>query len=396
VSATQAPLHPSPAPDSRRRLRAALAGVCEGLAAAILAWVAVSRVFYGDLGYDVIFDVGRLTLIVIALALIALRRLSARLDPRATLASLATLMVLAAGLAILPALNIDVAGRIRSVLAPIKADVVAIMYRTRTPRAIYRLDDRYGYVHVPNSTDWERARGYTATYTIDGDGHRVMPAPPAPSGTVVFLGDSFTFGLGVADRETYPYVLAKRHWQNLRVVNAAVDGWGLTQAYLALTDMLERPPVPNAVILAIIADDLRRSYLRPPSTSGQRRRLEWIDGQFVSRELRQTAAFVGDTPALLEREAQLAYATLDAMADTARMNGVAFAVILLDDGGGFPADVVYALGRDGIPTLDLTRLGQTSLPYDFHPDPSGHQAIAAAIAGSHLTPVVHGRPLDSR
>ena len=395
MSSVQTSINPIHRSRSRRKVRTVLASVCEGLAAAILAWVVISRVFYSDFGYDVTFDVGRLFLIVIAIALILLRRAGVLLDPRTTLSSLVALTVTAAGLAVLPMLNVNVAGRIRSLLTPIKARVVAVMYRTHSPREIYRLDDRYGYVHIPKSIDWERARGYSATYTINADGHRVMPIPAAADRTVVFLGDSFTFGLGVGDQETYPYVLAKEHWQNLRVVNAAVDGWGLTQAHLALTDMLATPPYPDAVILAIIPDDLRRSHLRPPSTAGQQRRLEWIDRQFVSRDLPSSVAFVDDTPTLLEQEAQLAYATLAAMTKAARLKGTTFAVILLDDGGRFPPGLIFALGRDGVPTLDLTRLGQTSLPYDFHPDRSGHRAIAAAIAESPLTHIAYGRALDS-
>ncbi|MCH8274288.1 MAG: hypothetical protein IH851_05810 [Armatimonadetes bacterium] len=71
----------------------------------------------------------------------------------------------------------------------------------------------------------------------------------------------------------------------------------------------------------------------------------------------------------------------------------AFAVVLLDDTNdtAFPPDFVYELGRLEIPTLDLTRLGQTHILYDMHPSPVGHREIAAAIASSLLTPLVYGR-----
>ena len=89
---------------------------------------------------------------------------------------------------------------------------------------------------------------------------------------------------------------------------------------------------------------------------------------------------VRETPELLEEEARLARATIGAMAAATREKGVAFGVILLDNDDGFPPDLIYALGRDGVATLDLTRLGQTNFPYDMHPDPAGHRTIAAAIA----------------
>ena len=47
------------------------------------------------------------------------------------------------------------------------------------------------------------------------DGHRTMPSPASPRGTVVFLGDSFTFGFAVEEDQTYPYVLATEHWADL-------------------------------------------------------------------------------------------------------------------------------------------------------------------------------------
>ena len=71
------------------------------------------------------------------------------------------------------------------------------------------------------------------------------------------------------------------------------------------------------------------------------------------------------------------------------------AAVLLDGGKPFPPDFAYALGRAGVPTLDLTALGQTTLPYDVHPDAAGYRKIAAAIAASHLTSLVYGRAPDA-
>jgi hypothetical protein len=56
-------------------------------------------------------------------------------------------------------------------------------------------------------------------------------------------------------------MLAARHWPDVKVVNASVRGWGLTQAYLAVMDWLSRQ-LPDVIVNAMIPDDLRRSYLR--------------------------------------------------------------------------------------------------------------------------------------
>lgn len=81
------------------------------------------------------------------------------------------------------------------------------------------------------------------------------------------------------------------------------------------------------------------------------------------------------------------------MSTAARARSVAFGVVLLGD-AAFPPDFVYALGRIGIPTLDLTRLRPTLLPRVFHPDAAGHRAIAAALAASPLQSLAYARTAD--
>jgi lysophospholipase L1-like esterase len=381
---------------SRQTVRTILIAGCDAASLGLLAFLITSRVFYSEFGLGQEFGVDRILLLIVIAGLVVLRRVAARVDPRLTLASLSILVVAGAGVALLPALGVNLIDRIRIAVDPIKSAMFAVLYRERLPAAIYRLDDRYGLVHVPHATDWARGHGFSATYTIDADGHRETPSPAAPRGTVVFLGDSMTFGAGVNDDENYPYVLAARYWTDLRVINAAVDGWGLTQCHLALTDLLSQSPLPTAVILAIIPDDLRRSHLRPPVIRGLQRRLEWIDGKFVPRDLHDGLTDLNVTPELLEAEARLARATIDAMIAQARRHDVAFGLVLLADGGGFPADLTYHLGRAGVATVDLTRLGATTLADGFHPDPGGHRAIAAAIAASPLTSVVYGHPAAGR
>lgn len=372
----------------RQALRAVVGAACDAGGIAVLAYLFVSRVFYN------LFDVDRLILVVVVAGFIVLRRLTPRLDPRVTLASFALLAASGAGLMLLLALGVNVVDPMKSFFSPVRIGLFTILDRTAQLHAIQRLDDRYGYVNVPNAVGQEAYGGFPAIYTIDGDGHRTTPSPASPRGTVVFLGDSFTFGWGVEDDEAYPSVLATEHWTDLRIINAGVSGWGLTQYYLALTDMLAHPPLPDVVIVSMIADDIRRSHLRSPEITGQRRRLEFIDGVFVPRDLRYRR--VRETPELLEEEARLALATIEAMTAATRKKGVTFGVILLGSEDpsspvSFPPDLIYALGRDDVATLDLTRLGQTHILYDMHPDPAGHRTIAAAIASSLLTPLVYRR-----
>lgn len=374
--------------DPLRTVRTALIIACDIAGLTVVAYLVVSRIFHAELNVGLIFGADRLVLLSLVAAFIVLGRLARRIDPRLTLASFAVLASVGAGLIGLSAFGVDVENRVRSALMPVKERLFAMLFQTREPQRLYRHDDRYGYVLVPNMNTTGRGRGFTVSYTTDAEGHRRMPAPSAPRATVVLLGDSFTFGEGVNDDETFPYVLATEHWTDVRLVNAGVGGWGLTQFYLKLTDMLARAPLPDAVILVIVNDDLRRSHLRPPRASGLRQRLEWIDGQFVMGEVARRGV-VADTPELLEREARQATSTLQAMVSAARSKGVTFALVLLEE--DYPPDLLYTMGREGVPMLDLTRLAISRLPYDTHPDAAGHRSIAAAIAASPLTPLVRHR-----
>lgn len=66
------------------------------------------------------------------------------------------------------------------------------------------------------------AGDYDVTVTIDPRGFRVTPQRPSQP-KLLMLGDSFTFGLGVEDDETFPYQLAER-LPGWNVLNAGYTG----------------------------------------------------------------------------------------------------------------------------------------------------------------------------
>jgi len=117
--------------------------------------------------------------------------------------------------------------------------------------------------------------------------------------------------------------------------------------------------------------------------TGLKRRLEFIDGAFVSKELVYGATVV-DTPTLREQEAQVAEDMLLRMSRACRDRGVGFAVVLLYT-DPFPPRFAHALGQAGIALLDLTSLPLTTFRYDAHPDADGHRKIADTISASFLT-----------
>jgi hypothetical protein len=69
---------------------------------------------------------------------------------------------------------------------------------------------------------------YRAVYTIGADGLRVMPPHKKtnPAGCIVFFGDSFTFGDGLNDDQTYPYLVARQLGKSYAAYNFGFSGYG--------------------------------------------------------------------------------------------------------------------------------------------------------------------------
>lgn len=119
----------------------------------------------------------------------------------------------------------------------------------------------YGWQLRPN---WTQQDG--PGFTTDGSRCRRQP-PPAADGAprVLLLGDSITFGTGVADRETFAHLLGR---SGLTVANFGVPGWGMDQSLLRF----EREGGafrPSLVVLNVclandLADNMLSSYLYDP------------------------------------------------------------------------------------------------------------------------------------
>ena len=207
----------------------------------------VSRLFYKQLGMARSFEFDRVVLLGLMAGLIALR--FAPIGARALVAAWAVLASSSLALAVLLFLNAPVADVVKNA-------AIAVVYRPQSPTKIFQQDDRYGYVLRPNTQDVAKTPDFSVTYTIGPDGHRIMPVRERPRATVVFLGDSYGFGVGVGDRETYLCVLASEFWPDVNVVNTALPGWGLTQQYVKAMDTLTGSSLPAMIVATLIPDDL--------------------------------------------------------------------------------------------------------------------------------------------
>jgi len=106
---------------------------------------------------------------------------------------------------------------------------------------------------------------FNADYSFDENGLRISPPfnDRNSKGSVLFFGDSFTFGFGVNDNETMPYQVGVKTNGKYRIYNFAQSGYGPHQ----MLSQLEHDIVKNVVsykeniyaIYQAIPDHINRS-----------------------------------------------------------------------------------------------------------------------------------------
>ena len=127
--------------------------------------------------------------------------------------------------------------------------------------SIYEHDSRLGWVPRAHA----RSVLWNVPVTTGRDGIRQNGHPLDDTrmrSQVLALGDSFTFGDGVADADTWPAYLERLLDQRLparryQVLNAGASSYGLDQAILRAEDLIPRYR-PELVILSFIEDDIER------------------------------------------------------------------------------------------------------------------------------------------
>ena len=131
-----------------------------------------------------------------------------------------------------------------------------------TPRFDFRED--IGLINFSDVVMEHRIPGQeTLYYTVNQERYRGEVITPEFNGDkIVVLGDSFTFGIGVQDDETYSHVLDQNLKGKMKVVNLGNSGWGLTHQinrYLTYGKKLK----PKMVVLQFAANDPKDSILTP-------------------------------------------------------------------------------------------------------------------------------------
>ncbi len=129
-------------------------------------------------------------------------------------------------------------------------------------------DPLVGWKLPPDTLIPEVTGEYSVSYRSNLRGFRSRPPrpdlnPDEPDRRIVLLGDSYTFGSGVADDETFAAVLETKI-EGTRCDNFGIGAYGIDQMWLTLRHYA-MPLKPDVVILSFIRNDLDRglsSYRR--------------------------------------------------------------------------------------------------------------------------------------
>jgi len=131
--------------------------------------------------------------------------------------------------------------------------------------AIHRYDPELGWLPVPNaSATYHGSR--TIAVRSNSIGLRDVEHDRSARPTVLFLGDSFTWGYDVGQNERFTELLRDR-LPGTRIVNAGVVGYGTDQEYLLLARLWPTFE-PTIVVLIFCADNDRQDNATNVSSPG--------------------------------------------------------------------------------------------------------------------------------
>lgn len=125
-------------------------------------------------------------------------------------------------------------------------------------RAIFwQFDPTLGWRHLPAVHAPFVNRDFSVTVTINSEGLRGREYPQQRNNKkrMLVLGDSFGWGFGVNDDESFPAILEQKHpdWE---ILNASVSGYGTVQQYLYLQELIPRFK-PDVVLLLFYDNDFQ-------------------------------------------------------------------------------------------------------------------------------------------
>lgn len=127
---------------------------------------------------------------------------------------------------------------------------------------IYRKDPELVYALKPGASDRHVSLGnFEARYVIDDRGRKkIQPSGDGLPSMHVF-GDSFTFGYGVDNQDTWLNIVQSQIGDQYQIYNYGVAGYSLEQMYLSMRRHAAEIQEGDVVIFAPVSTDLERSLV---------------------------------------------------------------------------------------------------------------------------------------
>ncbi len=262
---------------------------------------------------------------------------------------------------------------------PALATLAAVYEPVDDPALLFRT--------VPGASHtFERDSG-SATVTIDPEGARAMPAGDADCPTLWVAGDSYAFGWGVDDLETWAALLQESAHTQMgcrpEVVNLAVGGYHLGQITAALRGALTRRPAPKAIAVHVAANDGMPDINWAAPTPLPR---SWVRRSHLLRviNLIVVSRAHGDVEEDPEQEGRL-QARLEALGDLAREREVPLWFVWQPGVGPEPRLAVQGFTAGEVDLGPCNQAPSMHLSVDDdHYSAAGHRCVAELVGGALL------------
>lgn len=232
---------------------------------------------------------------------------------------------------------------------------------------------------------------FAAVYHYNDEGWRITPRHPEAREAVVFLGGSFTFGVGLSDEDSYPYKVAQALGPDYQVFNFGEAGYGAHQALAIiesgrLEDIAGRYEKVHVFYLSKPEHKERNSGLAPWDKNGPSYQLS-ADGGVEYQGSFTEAKKNGPGENNLNAQAALGDEFLQDLhlgiirqADRILKTNYKTGLTVLD---AYPSeDYMRALTEDGIPLLVMLPAPgpEHAIPNDGHPSALATTIYADRIA----------------
>lgn len=122
-------------------------------------------------------------------------------------------------------------------------------------------DPLLGWRPRPGASGTHREAGsFDVTYEIDAAGFKAVTHRGVPTARLFIFGDSYTFGHGVGNADTYANVIASDYLKHtVHVFNVGVMGYGIVQMYGRFLEIAPELKDGDIVVFAPTSQDLKRN-----------------------------------------------------------------------------------------------------------------------------------------